>query len=106
MCQGSNLSAVIENKNIPRFAETEEYITRNCIPGGTGRNWESYGHLVRLKNDSWKNLLADPQTSGGLMIAVREEAIPEVEKALAEHRIEASPFGYLIERSDKVIEVV
>jgi selenide, water dikinase len=106
MCLGSNLSAVIEYKNIPRFAETEEYITRNCIPGGTDRNWDSYGHLVRLKDDGWKNLLADPQTSGGLMIAVREEAIPEVEKALAEHQIGAHPFGYLLERSDKVIEVV
>jgi len=106
MCQGSNLSAVIEYEKIPRFAETEEYILQNSIPGGTGRNWDSYGHLIRLKDDNWLNLLADPQTSGGLMIAVREEAIPEVEKALAEHQMEAHPFGYLVERSEMVIEVV
>jgi selenide,water dikinase len=106
MCMGSNLSAVIEYNKIPRFAETEEYVLQNCIPGGTGRNWDSYGHLVRLKDISWHNLLADPQTSGGLLIAVREDAIPEVEKVLADHQIEAMPFGYLGERREKAIDVI
>jgi selenide, water dikinase len=106
MCLGSNLSAVIEYEKIPRFAEAEEYILQNCIPGGTGRNWESYGHQVWLKDASWRNLLADPQTSGGLLIAVRENAIPQVEKVLADHQIEAAPFGYLVERMEKVIEVI
>jgi selenide, water dikinase len=106
ICQGSNLSAVIEYDKIPRITEAEEYILQNCIPGGTGRNWESYGHQVRLKNDNWLQLLADPQTSGGLLIAVREDAIPEVEKIMADHQIQASPFGYLVEKSDMVIEVL
>jgi selenide, water dikinase len=106
MCLGSNLSAVIEYNKIPRFAETREYILQNCIPGGTGRNWESYGHQVGLKEDNQRILLADPQTSGGLLIAVREDAFPEVEKVLVDHQIEAMPFGYLVERKEKVIEVI
>jgi selenide,water dikinase len=106
MCLGSNLSAVIEYSKIPLFSEAEEYILQNCIPGGTGRNWESYGHQIKLKDENWRNLLADPQTSGGLLIAVREDAIPEVEKVLADHRIIAAPFGYLVEKWDKVIEVI
>lgn len=106
MCLGSNLSAVIEYNKIPQFAEAEEYIRQHCIPGGTGRNWESYGHQVQLNDKKWHKLLADPQTSGGLLIAVREDAIPEVEKVLADHQIDASPFGYLVGRSDKVIEVI
>jgi selenide,water dikinase len=106
MCLGSNLSAILEYNKISRFPEAEEYISMGCIPGGTHRNWESYGHQVQLKEENRRFLLADPQTSGGLLIAVEEDAIPEVEMVLALHGIEASPFGVLREKKEKVIEVI
>ena len=42
----------------------------NCIPGGTYRNWKSYGNKIRGITEFNKLVLADPQTSGGLLIAV------------------------------------
>ncbi|HEY4788461.1 MAG TPA: selenide, water dikinase SelD, partial [Bacteroidales bacterium] len=54
MCEGSNLSAVIEFDKIPTFTGVDEYITQKCIPGGTLRNWDSYGHHIRLKDESKK----------------------------------------------------
>lgn len=106
MCQGSNLSAIIAFDKIPRFAGAEEYIAQDCIPGGTHRNWDSYGYNIQLKNESDKLILCDPQTSGGLLIAVEPYAVNEVEKLLKENDIDAQALGYLEARNDFLIKVV
>ncbi|MDP4209992.1 MAG: selenide, water dikinase SelD [Bacteroidota bacterium] len=106
MCQGSNLSAIIEFDHIPRFSGLEEYIAQNCIPGGTHRNWDSYGHNIQLKDENNKLVLCDPQTSGGLLIAVEDGAVNEVEAILKENNIEAQALGYLVPRSDILIKVI
>jgi selenide,water dikinase len=106
MCEGSNLSATIEFENIPRFAGVDEYIAQNCIPGGTHRNWDSYGHHIQLKDVSNKSILCDPQTSGGLLIAVEETAINEVEALLNKNGVGTQALGYLTERKNVLITVV
>jgi selenide,water dikinase len=105
ICQGSNLSAVIDFDKIPRFAGLEEYIAQNCIPGGTHRNWDSYGHNIQLKEENNKLLLCDPQTSGGLLIAVDPTATAEVENLLKANNIPAESLGYLAPRTDILITV-
>jgi len=105
MCEGSNLSAIIEFDKIQRFEGLDEYITQKCIPGGTHRNWDSYGHNIQLKDESQKLVLCDPQTSGGLLIAVEDSAVAEVEKILKENNIEAQALGYLIPRTTVLIKV-
>ncbi len=106
MCEGSNLSAEIEFDKIPIFKEVHQYIQQNCIPGGTHRNWESYGQHVQLKEESNKSILCDPQTSGGLLIAVESYAIKEVELLLKKNNIEVALFGTLNTRSEVLIKVV
>ncbi len=106
ICKGSNLSAQIDINNIPTFSDVHQYIDMGCIPGGTHRNWESYGHNVQLKEESNKLILCDPQTSGGLLIAVEESATTEVEKLLAENNIAYPSLGYLKERTEVLIEVI
>jgi selenide,water dikinase len=76
ICEGSNLAAVIHFDKVPRMAHTDSYLQKNCIPGGTYRNWKSYGDKVGEITDVQKLVLADPQTSGGLLIAV-DKAAPE-----------------------------
>lgn len=105
MCEGSNLSAVIEFDKIPRFAGVDEYIAQNCIPGGTHRNWDSYGHLIQLKDENTKAILCDPQTSGGLLIAVEEASTGEVEALLKRNGFSSQALGYLTERKDVLISV-
>jgi len=51
-------------------------------------------------------VLCDPQTSGGLLIAVEENEIEEVKSLLKDNYLEPLPFGNLIERSDILIKVV
>jgi len=105
MCEGSGLSAVIKKSSVPVFPEALEYIEMACIPGGTHRNWESYGDKVQLQNENDKLILCDPQTSGGLLIAVEESAVGEVEKVLASQGIAETAIGYLTEKTTIVIEV-
>jgi len=70
MCEGSGLQAVIEFEKVPQIEGINEYLEQGCIPGGTNRNWQSYGHKIGPLTERQKNILADPQTSGGLLIAV------------------------------------
>ncbi len=106
MCQGSGLSAVIEFDKLPRFEVVDEYIAMNCIPGGTHRNWDSYGHLVKMTESNQKMLLCDPQTSGGLLIAVDKAEEQDVIELLELNRIYSIPIGFLKEKCDTLIEVV
>ena len=115
MADGSNLSAVIPGISpIPLINdELGYYIGQHCVPGGTQRNWDSYGHRVlisdefREKKDMVRNILADPQTSGGLLIAVDPAAVREVEALLVANNLERhlSPIGYFSEQGSYSIVV-
>ncbi|MCO6495034.1 MAG: selenide, water dikinase SelD [Bacteroidetes bacterium] len=105
MSEGCGLSAEIVFDKIPIISSVKNYIEMGCIPGGTNRNWKSYGHKVSDLNDFQKNVLADPQTSGGLMVAVDENAVTEFEKWTENEGIKLTSFGFFKERSNKIIEV-
>lgn len=105
MCQGSGLSAEIELSKIPVFSEIYEYIGQGCIPGGTHRNWDSYGCWVQLLDENQKLILADPQTSGGLLVAVEKNSIGEMEDIFRKHQLEAISFGHLVPQHEWLISV-
>ncbi|MCG8582925.1 MAG: selenide, water dikinase SelD [Bacteroidales bacterium] len=105
MCEGSQLSAKIDYSKVPKLDMLHEYIEQKCMPGGTTRNWLSYGSQVHLSNDEYKNILCDPQTSGGLLLAVEDDAITEVETLLRQNNVEPVCFGELVEQGDKLIYV-
>lgn len=77
MCEGSQLQAVIKFENLPILPPVLEYLALNCSPGGTQRNFDSYGYALGLMNAQQQAILCDPQTSGGLLVAV----LPEGEQA-------------------------
>jgi selenide,water dikinase len=85
LCEGSNLQAKIDFDKVPKLDEIDEYLEQKCIPGGTNRNWASYGHKINegLDLDYRTIILADPQTSGGLLVAVDAAFTDEFEKLLA-----------------------
>jgi len=69
MCEGSNLNAVIDYNSVPTLGPVKDYLMLGCIPGGTLRNFESYGDKISALNEEQKHILCDPQTSGGLLVA-------------------------------------
>lgn len=105
MCEGSHLSAHLNYQLIPKLDILQPYIDQKCMPGGTTRNWLSYGPQVQLSDEAYKSVLCDPQTSGGLLIAVEEKAVSEVEALLRQNKIEPVCFGKLIAQQDKLIYV-
>ncbi|MCD1126058.1 selenide, water dikinase SelD [Jinshanibacter sp. LJY008] len=95
ICQGSGLQANIWFDAVPKLPDVEQYIAEGCVPGGTQRNFDSYGHLIGSLTDLQRNLLCDPQTSGGLLIAVTPEAEAEVQKIAAQYQITLTAIGEL-----------
>lgn len=78
ICEGSNLSAVVFADKIKTLDGVKDYIAQGCVPGGTGRNFESYGHKIGALTEEQKAILCDPQTSGGLLVAVEPNSVQTV----------------------------
>ena len=95
MCEGSGLYGTIEFDNVPVIASLPYYLKQSCIPGGTERNWISYGEKISKLTDEQKYILADPQTSGGLLIAVAEDGISGFEQMLRDNLLNFTAFGWL-----------
>ncbi len=113
MAEGSRLSAEINMNKMPLISnDLHEYIDQRSVPGGTQRNLDSYGHKIEFsgKGDHIfeKAILADPQTSGGLLIAVnpfeKENVIDLLRKNSLRHFTE--PIGSFKERRDVVVSVI
>lgn len=100
VCEGSNVSANINFSNVPVFEEVDGYLDQKCIPGGTLRNWDSYSHQVNIEDERKRHILCDPQTSGGLLIAVKKEAAHKVETILKNRGLFAEPMGELLEKAE------
>ncbi len=78
VCQGSNVAAQVDFERVPLLDQAvEEYRQIGCISGGGNRNFDSYGHHVSPLSEQQKHILCDPQTSGGLLVAVMQNAVDD-----------------------------
>ena len=96
MAEGSGLSATIDFEKVRLITEDlPVYIDQKCVPGGTNRNWDSYGDKIGSITDLQKAILADPQTSGGLLFSVQASALEEVKQTLTAFGLETflEPIG-------------
>lgn len=96
ICQGSHLRAEISYEKIPRLAGVDDYIRNGAQPGGTERNFASYGHFISPMDAQVKALLCDPQTSGGLLVAVHPAAREAFLQYAAQQDVTASAIGRLL----------
>ena len=102
VCAAAGVGAEVALADVPRLPEVARYIEQGAVPGGTDRNWESYGHDVAPGLSGFgRALLCDPQTSGGLLVCVRPDSRGEVVDVLtaAGHGDEASPIGRITLRN-------
>ncbi|WP_428241948.1 selenide, water dikinase SelD [Gynuella sp.] len=107
VCEGSGVNAVLRESSIPLLTPVREYIALGCLPGGTLRNFDSYGYKIAPLSDEQQALFCDPQTSGGLLIAVQPEQASALEKLLTDAGVYAQSIGELVNaRDDYRIEVV
>lgn len=100
VCRGSGLSAKINMNALPIMPNLSSYIEAECIPGGTYRNATAFGAYVYNMTESDSLIMCDPQTSGGLLVAVAPSARVEFEQVAKSQGITASPFGAMVARPD------
>lgn len=96
ICQGCGLSASVQLDAVPLLdPAVVDYLNQGCVPGGSGRNWESIGSSVSGTDAQSRTLLCDPQTSGGLLVAVEPESAEQVSHLLREAGCCYQPIGEL-----------
>jgi selenide,water dikinase len=105
VCEGSGLSAEIAFDQVPKFDFLEGYVEQKSTPGGMLRNWASYGDKVSALTDFQKAVLADPQTSGGLLACVDPAQASAFERFVGERGLTLKPFGRLVHRKDLLVAV-
>jgi len=89
LCRASKVSAEIFPERVPAISdEIFELIERDCVPGGTRDNFKAARKITDLKSASplHRTLLADAQTSGGLLLCVPESRISKVLRVLKKAR--------------------
>lgn len=110
ICKASHLSANIQFDKVPTIPQAENYRIQGAIPGGTHRNFESYSETISQLNgaeltDIQKHYGCDPQTSGGLLVAVEADSVVQFLANAKQKGFELEPFGELVEQGDKLIYV-
>ena len=86
MCRGSHLGAELKFDQVPILSEALPLVQQGYGPGAIDRNLASYGHEVDFAShmENWhRRVLANPQTSGGLLVAVAPSAVDEVLSAFS-----------------------
>ena len=109
MCKGSNVSVTLEFNEIPLIQGVYELAQKGFIPGGTKRNLDYVSSQVNFsKNISQEQqyLLADAQTSGGLLISVAKEKAEDLQKTLTENNtLSSAVVGHVYNPAESTIYV-
>ncbi|HEY9034379.1 MAG TPA: selenide, water dikinase SelD [Pseudomonadales bacterium] len=105
MADGSGLTARLDSDAVPRLPGVEHYLAAGCIPGGTGRNFDSYGQRIGSISPAQLNLLCDPQTSGGLLVAVSADGEADFLACAASLGLQLAAIGELLEQQAHAVIV-
>ena len=109
MCKGSNVSAEIYSSEIPLINGTKELAEKGFIPGGSKQNFktsENYTKFSESMSEIEKFILADAQTSGGLLVSLSENQANEfLNRFRDETGMEASIIGKIFEKGKDTITV-
>ncbi|GBG62200.1 hypothetical protein CBR_g29398 [Chara braunii] len=104
VCRGSGVRAVVDFPNLPVMEHAVPVAKLGTFPGAVKRNLESYGEYISYEEsvqplENWqKSLMADPQTSGGLLVAVDPSATDTVLQKLREDGLaHAAVIGRLVD---------
>jgi selenide,water dikinase len=101
MARGSQLRLVVRIDDVPLLSQAAVLAKQGFVTGASHRNWSSYGNDVEIPPEmpEWRrHILADPQTSGGLLVAVAPE---RAESILCTIRDAGFPFACIIGRTEE-----
>lgn len=110
MAEGSSVSVELHYSAIRKIDGFDVYAQLKTIPGATARNWGSYGSNVSFEKSIDEanaiNLLADPQTNGGLLIASNDAE--GLASFLTQHGLASTavPIGHCVKKGKKLLAVL
>ena len=94
MCRGAGLGAVVDRAAVPVFPGARRLVAEGVKTGASGRNWASVASMIDADlSEAERDILCDPQTSGGLLVACAEDAADEALATFNRHGHEARAIG-------------
>ncbi len=108
MAKGSGVSLKFYSKQIPLISNVEEYARMGLVPAGTYSNKKHLGDNVFFQDnisEVMKDILYDPQTSGGLLISVPKNLADELMEALSISPTKYAIIGEVVEKGKAYIMV-
>ncbi len=108
MCKAAGVTATITFNTLPLLEEAKGFAAGFVLPDNAFRNWNAVKDQVETTVKEAFTWLNDPQTNGGLLIAVSEESLTEVQEILRNYGLEdfTIPIGDISEKKEKPIYVV
>ena len=106
MTETSNLTAIIEKDQLPKLDGFDTYAAQFIYPGNTTRNFNAFDQKCSGMKDLDFLLLCDPQTNGGLLIAVDENKTAEFESVMNNEKQFFRRIGKIVNREDKIVKFV
>ena len=106
MAQGSGVTVHIQTENVPFHKEAWAFADMGLVPSGAYRNRDYAEAGVRLTREiarPMQDILYDPQTSGGLLIALPEKDAAQCLDELRQSVPQAAAVGYVTEKMDAAI---
>lgn len=103
VCGASGVKARVDFSKLPKLAEAEAYRRQGAVPGGTERNRKALGETFRAMGEAHWQWLCDPQTSGGLLLAVAPSCADDVERIGRAHGMQIEPFGECIKADGEAL---
>jgi selenide, water dikinase len=111
MADGSGLSAELNYSKVPVMNGVAEYLAQRIVPDATYRNWNAYNSKISFGEgvDVMQafSLLPDPQTNGGLLIAVDKDSVPEITNLLEQMKLSdfLQPIGTMVRKQENAVIV-
>ncbi len=106
MCEGANLSAEIDYAKVPLMAGVKDLCAKFVYADNTMRNWKAYESKVQGIGSESLLTLCDPQTSGGLLIAVDAQSKKEFLSLAAKNNFQLEAIGQFISPKEKLISIL
>jgi selenide,water dikinase len=101
MLEASSVGAIVRRRDVPVWEKAVPLAADGCYPGGLNNNREYLGNRVRVDGVGAEDVLPlfDPQTSGGLLVAVPQDRSEEFVRYLEKHGAVAAEVGEVVEGS-------
>lgn len=106
MCEATTVSAEVELHKLPMIKGVQDYIKQFIFPDNTYRNWNAYSSKTKGVVGMDLVQLCDPQTSGGLLLAVDPENQVWFEDAMKQQNQVVWEIGKFKDKSEETVEVI